>query len=119
MIVVRAHFGDDDTRPFKDVTISVISLHSVSQDKFPALQSKADNLDAVLPEELYQAYRTVTYYLAYLDTKLPWNNCQRSPELQRSDHTHRAIGRVRLRMVLSYNRPGRHRPTSQFLGNSG
>ena len=63
--------GDDDTRPFKDANIPVISLHSVSQDKFPVLHSKADNLDAVLTEELFQAYRTVAFYLTYLDTKLP------------------------------------------------
>jgi Zn-dependent M28 family amino/carboxypeptidase len=63
--------GDDDTHSFKDVKIPVISLHSISQEKFKILHSKADNVAAVLPEELYSSYRTIAFYLAHLDAKLP------------------------------------------------
>ena len=62
--------GDDDTRPFRDAGIPVISLHSVSQEKFPILHSKSDNLQAVSPSELYTTYRTVAIFLAHLDAKL-------------------------------------------------
>ncbi len=63
--------GDDDTRSFRDVNIPVISFHSVTQDKFPILHSKADNLQAVLPDELFASYRLMAFYFTYLDLKLP------------------------------------------------
>lgn len=63
--------GDDDTHSFQDARIPVISLHSVTQQNFGILHSDMDNMNAVVPDELYASYRTLVFYLAYLDAKLP------------------------------------------------
>lgn len=63
--------GDDDTRSFRDAGIPVISIHSITQETFKILHSKADTLDAVAPKELYTTYRAVAFYLAHLDAQLP------------------------------------------------
>jgi Zn-dependent M28 family amino/carboxypeptidase len=63
--------GDDDTHPFQSKNIPVISIHSVTQETWGILHSKRDNLGAVHPNDYYDAYRLVAFYLAYLDIKLP------------------------------------------------
>ena len=63
--------GDDDTHPFASARIPVISIHSLTQETWPVLHSKRDDLAAIDFPEYYRTYRLVAYYLAYLDLKLP------------------------------------------------
>jgi putative aminopeptidase FrvX len=62
--------GDDDTHPFLDKHIPVISVHSVTQQTWGILHSNRDNLDAINSDDYYNAYRLLAFYLAYLDGKL-------------------------------------------------
>jgi aminopeptidase-like protein len=63
--------GDDDTHPFLYKKIPVISIHSITQETFAILHSNRDNITAIHPDDYYNAYRLVAFYLAYLDLKLP------------------------------------------------
>jgi Zn-dependent M28 family amino/carboxypeptidase len=60
--------GDDDTHPFRDAKIPTISIHSITQETFPILHSKRDQVAAIHPEMYYDAYRVAATLLAYLDT---------------------------------------------------
>ena len=62
--------GDDDTHPFLNAAVPVVSIHSVTQNTLSVLHSAKDRLDAVHPNHYYTAYRLVAFYLAYLDLKL-------------------------------------------------
>jgi hypothetical protein len=62
--------GDDDTHPFKDAKIPVISIHSITQETFPILHSKNDTLKAIDPKHYNDAYRLASLYLAYIDSAL-------------------------------------------------
>jgi hypothetical protein len=62
--------GDDDTHPFLSRKISAISIHSVTQETWRILHSSRDNIGAVHPDDYYNAYRLVVFYLKYLDTEL-------------------------------------------------
>lgn len=64
------NIGDDDTHPFKDAKMPVISLHSITQNTLRIIHSPKDNLDAVSNEDLYTSYKMVALYLALLDLKL-------------------------------------------------
>ncbi len=63
--------GDDDTHPFFSKKIPVISIHSVTQETWPILHTSKDTAAAVNLNYYYDAYRLVTFYLAYLDTAPP------------------------------------------------
>lgn len=62
--------GDDDTHPFVDAKLPVITLHSVTQETLSVLHSIRDRIDAVHPDDYYDAYRLAAFYLAYLDLKM-------------------------------------------------
>ena len=62
--------GDDDTHPFLNKKIPVVTIHSLTQETLPILHSYRDNMDAIHPSDYYDAYRLVAFYLAYLDTEL-------------------------------------------------
>ena len=62
--------GDDDTHPFRNRNIAVVSIHSVTGETLGILHSKRDNSSAVNMEDYTAAYRLVAFYLAYLDAKL-------------------------------------------------
>jgi aminopeptidase-like protein len=62
--------GDDDTHPFKDKKIPVISIHSLAQETFPILHSRDDNLSAVHENVYYTSYKLIAFYLALLDLKV-------------------------------------------------
>jgi Zn-dependent M28 family amino/carboxypeptidase len=64
------NIGDDDTRPFLSKKLPVISIHSVTQEKWQILHSQRDNLSAINPTDYYDAYRLVAFYLNYLDARL-------------------------------------------------
>ncbi len=62
--------GDDDTHPFLNKKIPVISIHSVTSETLPILHSRRDNLNAVRLDDYFDAYRLVAFYLAFLDETL-------------------------------------------------
>jgi len=49
----------------------VISIHSLTQETWGILHSYKDTVSAIHPDDYYDAYRLVAFYLQYLDTKLP------------------------------------------------
>ena len=65
-----ANIGDDDSHPFFNAKIPVISIHSITRNTLKILHSPADNVAAVKPEFHYEAYRLAALYPAYLDQKL-------------------------------------------------
>ena len=62
--------GDDDTHPFVNAKLPVITLHSVTQETLAILHSVRDQVDAVHADEYYAAYKLAAFYLAYLDLKM-------------------------------------------------
>jgi hypothetical protein len=62
--------GDDDSHPFLNAKIPVITIHSITQETLGILHSARDNLKAIDPADYYDAYRLAATYLAYLDGKL-------------------------------------------------
>jgi hypothetical protein len=62
--------GDDDTHPFLNKKIPVVTIHSVTQETWSILHSYRDNMNAIHPSDYYDAYRLVAFYLAYLDADL-------------------------------------------------
>lgn len=62
--------GDDDSHPFLNKNIPVITIHSMTSETWPILHSKRDDLAAIHMDDYEAAYRLVGFYLAYLDTKL-------------------------------------------------
>jgi hypothetical protein len=59
--------GDDDSHPFLNAKIPVITIHSITQDTFSILHTPRDNLKAIHQDEYYAAYRLAAALLAYLD----------------------------------------------------
>ena len=62
--------GTDDTQPFRDKKVPVITIHSVTQETLPILHSRRDNLAAINVDYLYESYRVVGVYLTYIDQRL-------------------------------------------------
>ena len=60
--------GDDDTHPFKDARIPVITIHSITQETWPYLHSKLDRMDAIHFQNYTESYRLIAFFLAYLDS---------------------------------------------------
>jgi len=62
--------GDDDSHPFLDAKIPVLTMHSITTENFRILHSARDQVQAINPEDYYTAYRVAATYLAYIDTAL-------------------------------------------------
>jgi nucleotide-binding universal stress UspA family protein len=62
--------GDDDSHPFLNARIPVLSIHSVTTQTLPILHSERDKVTAIHAEDYYAAYRLAAAYLAYLDMSL-------------------------------------------------
>ncbi len=62
--------GDDDTHPFLNLKIPVLSIHSITPETLPVLHSNQDRVEAIQMTEYFQTYRLMAFYLAYLDLKL-------------------------------------------------
>jgi Zn-dependent M28 family amino/carboxypeptidase len=62
--------GDDDSHPFMNARIPVLTIHSVTSQTLRILHTPADNLSAIDPRDYYTTYRLTAAYLAYLDTAL-------------------------------------------------
>ena len=63
--------GDDDSHPFLDAHIPVITIHSVTEQTLGILHSTRDTLKAIHPDDYYQTYKLAAAYLTYLDSALP------------------------------------------------
>ncbi len=64
------NLGDDDSHPFLNAGIPVLTIHSVTNANFGLLHSAGDNLKAINPRDYYNTYRVAATFLAYLDSKL-------------------------------------------------
>lgn len=62
--------ADDDSHPFLDAKVPVITIHSLTRETFSVLHSIRDQVSAINPDQYYSTYRLVTAYLAYLDSTL-------------------------------------------------
>jgi hypothetical protein len=59
--------GDDDSHPFLNAKIPVLTIHSVTTETLPVLHSPRDRLNAIRPADYYATYRLVAALLEYLD----------------------------------------------------
>jgi Peptidase family M28 len=59
--------GDDDTHPFLDAKVPVISIHSINEKTFGYLHSKADNMGPIESGDYHDSYKLIAFFLAYLD----------------------------------------------------
>jgi Zn-dependent M28 family amino/carboxypeptidase len=62
--------GDDDSHPFLNARIPVLTIHSITSSNFAFLHTQRDNLKAIRAADYYDSYRVAATFLAYLDTKL-------------------------------------------------
>ncbi|MBS1858214.1 MAG: M28 family peptidase [Acidobacteria bacterium] len=62
--------GDDDSRPFLNAKIPVLTIHSVTQETLRILHSPGDQVAAIHPEDYFTTYKLAATYLAYLDDAL-------------------------------------------------
>lgn len=62
--------GFDDSFPFTDAHLPVITFHSLTQEMLHFIHSSKDRLDAIHSEDYYAAYKLTGYYLAWLDAKI-------------------------------------------------
>ena len=57
-------------RLFQDRHIPAIVIHSVTNETWPILHSRRDEMAAIRLTDYYDTYRLIAAYLAYLDTTL-------------------------------------------------
>jgi Zn-dependent M28 family amino/carboxypeptidase len=60
--------GSTDSESFREKKIPSIAFHSLTQETLPLLHTDKDQLSAVNLEHLYESYKLIAAYLAYLDT---------------------------------------------------
>jgi len=63
--------GTTDSESFAHYSIPRITITAISQDTWPLLHTKKDNINAIKPDLYYDSYRLITKYLALLDQQLP------------------------------------------------
>jgi Zn-dependent M28 family amino/carboxypeptidase len=61
--------GDDDSHPFMNAGVPVITLHSITQDTLLWIHNKKDHLESIHPQEYYDSYKLIAFYLASLDSE--------------------------------------------------
>jgi Zn-dependent M28 family amino/carboxypeptidase len=59
---------DDDTQPFLNARIPVITIHSLTTQTMGFHHNPRDQLNAIDEKNYYEAYRLVAAFLAYLDS---------------------------------------------------
>lgn len=62
--------GSSDAESFATYKVPRITVHSVTQDTWPVLHSKRDQLTAIKMDDYYASYHLLAGYLAFLDTDL-------------------------------------------------
>jgi hypothetical protein len=63
--------GDDDSHPFLDAKIPVLTLHSISTETLPILHTRRDQLSAINAADYYTTYRMIAAFLTFLDSDEP------------------------------------------------
>lgn len=61
--------GDDDSHPFLEAHIPVLTIHSLTSQNFALLHTARDDLKEIHPTDYYTAYRLAANLLAYLDLR--------------------------------------------------
>jgi hypothetical protein len=56
--------GDDDSHPFLNARIPVLTIHSITSSNFGFLHTQRDNLKAIRPADYYDSYRVAVTFLA-------------------------------------------------------
>lgn len=69
-VVNADQVGDEDSSSFSKRKVPTVMIHSVTQENFPILHSKRDDISAVSMSDYYDSYRLISTYLAYLDSTL-------------------------------------------------
>ena len=62
--------GDDDSHPFLEANIPVLTIHSLTNQTFGLLHSPRDTVKAIHPADYYDSYRLAATFLALLDSTL-------------------------------------------------
>ena len=62
--------GDDDSHPFLNAGVPVLTIHSLTPQTLPLIHHPSDQVSAIHLEDYYTAYHLAAVYLAYLDTVL-------------------------------------------------
>jgi hypothetical protein len=62
--------GTTDSESFAHYKIPRITIHSITQETWPLLHSKGDNIKAIQSNQYYDSYRLIAAYLAVLDQQL-------------------------------------------------
>ncbi len=62
------NLGDDDSHPFLNEGIPVLTIHSVTMENFGILHTARDRVRAIHPGDYYAAYRMAAAFVAFLDT---------------------------------------------------
>jgi hypothetical protein len=65
-----ALIGNDDTLAFREKKLPVITIHSLTEETLPIINTPRDDLTAIHLDKLYEAYTVITEYLAYIDEVL-------------------------------------------------
>ena len=63
--------GDDDSHPFLNADVPVITIHSITSETLRILHTPRDNLKVIHPADYYSSYKLAAAYLTYLDSTLP------------------------------------------------
>ncbi len=62
--------GTSDSESFARYKIPRITIHSITQETWPLLHSKRDNIRAIKEDDYYDSYRLIAVYLAAIDQQL-------------------------------------------------
>jgi Zn-dependent M28 family amino/carboxypeptidase len=62
--------GTTDSESFAHYKIPRITIHSITQETWPLLHSKGDNIKAIQENLYYDSYKLIAAYLAVLDQQL-------------------------------------------------
>jgi hypothetical protein len=69
--VVNVHqVGRSDSDSFQDRKVPTINIHSLTNETFPILHSRRDQIEAIQFHDYYDSYLLIRAYLAYLDQVL-------------------------------------------------
>jgi hypothetical protein len=62
--------GDTDARSFTNISVPVITIHSLTRKTLAYLHTPADQIDKIQFGYYFQTYQLITAYLAFLDGEL-------------------------------------------------
>jgi hypothetical protein len=68
LTLVNVHrVGRSDSDSFQDRHVPTINIHSLTNETFPRLHTRSDQIDKIRLDDYYDTYRLLDVYLAYLD----------------------------------------------------